>query len=108
MNLLELEPKLTQAENLSHEAKHLAQTIISTLRQSKTDAHIVTTKVLLGKLCRALEIKSMKTKDINQYYTTFWESEAMIISVMVSTEVSLFETMGEIFKPAFNNQKQKR
>lgn len=109
MNLPEVEKRLTDKRDLmSTETRQLAQKIISNLRRSKEDVSITTTKLAFGELCRALEIEGNKTKDVLEWYYTFWESEAMIISVMVSTEVSLFETMGEAFKPAFNNQKQKR
>ncbi len=89
---------------LSPEAREISQNIISTLRTSNHDRHFTTSKLVLGEICRALNIHSDKTKGINQWFVTLWNNPNMEISVMISSEISVFETIAEATKPITTKQ----
>lgn len=99
MYLKDFEHKITNNPTLSNEARELSQKIMSHLRIGEGDISLSTSKVVLGEICRACEITSNKTKDINQWYYGFWNDSSMDVSVMVSTEVSLLETIGNALNP---------
>lgn len=99
MYLKDFEHKITNCPTLSNEARELSQKIISHLRIGESDVSLSTSKVVLGEICRACEITSNKTNDINQWYYRFWNNSDMEVCVMVSTEVSLLERLGNDLNP---------
>lgn len=86
-------------ELLSPEARTLSQSIISNLRCNDRDISLPTSKRVLGEVCRALRIESVKAKFDGQYFITLWNDSDMGIAVMVSTEMSVFETLGNALNP---------
>jgi len=105
MNLLEIEKRLTDKRDyLSPDARSVSQQLLSTLRSSDHDRAFTTSKRVLGEICRALQVEASKTKGINQWYISAWNNSDMEVAVMLSSDVSIFETIADAINPMKNKQ----
>ncbi len=97
MNLKTFKQAISETPNLSSEALEAVKVIEQALVMNE-DTTIQTTKRVLGELCRALQVKP--TENIYGDFIKLWNTDEEV-SINVTALPTLFETLGEAFKPAF-------